>query len=189
MKSLKLKHTELCAIIGEEKAKILLHKWYNRVILRERKRANIPTPDKKDFMFNVVEILADLNTRTGFEPGWKPTKDIKAMIQARFNDGFTVEDFKKVHEIKAKMWLDNESRIYLRPSTLYRPSKFAGYLQEYSFNKNDEKNKEFKKHNRKIENEQIDNPEDEYDPVAGKKIVDDLVEKLKKTTKMPGGNK
>ena len=63
------------------------------------------------------------------------------MIQARFNDGFTVEDFKKVHEIKAKMWLDNESRIYLRPSTLYRPSKFAGYLQEYSFNQNDEKNK------------------------------------------------
>ncbi len=185
MKSLKLKHEELCAIIGEDKAKILLHKWYNRVILRERKRANIPTANKEDFQSNVVQIIADLNTRTGLEYR-ASSKDTQALIKARFNDGFTVEDFKKVHEVKCSQWLHTEQRAFLRPSTLYRPSKFEGYLQEYNFSQNDEKNKTQKKENAKLIKriEQEDN--EEYDPVAGKQIVADLLKKMQSKTKMPG---
>jgi len=186
LRSLKKKHAELCRLIGETRAIELLHKWYNRAILRECKRAGIPTTDKADFMANVVEILADLNTRTGLRYR-SSSKDTQALIKSRFNAGFTVEDFKKVHEAKCKMWLHTDSRIFLRPSTLYRPSKFEAYLQEYTFARNDEENKKNQK-KAAIETRNITAiQEEEYDPVEGGKIVSDLLKKLNKNTKMPGG--
>ena len=50
------------------------------------------------------------------------------IIQARLNDGHTEEDCKKVINIK---WADPDfKKKYFRPSTLFRPTKFEGYLNE-----------------------------------------------------------
>lgn len=75
-------------------------------------------------------VIADLNQRTGrtFRAG---NHQAMAAILARRDEGFTLEDFRSVHEKKCAAWL-NDPRMspYLRPETLYRPSKFESYLNE-----------------------------------------------------------
>jgi len=179
MKSLKMKHQELCELITEERTKDLLHKWYNRVIVRERKRKGIPVANKEEFMTNVVVIIAHLNTLTGLE--YRPTsKDTQTLIKARFNDGFTVEDFKKVHEVKCKEWLTTDSRTFLRPSTLYRGSKFEGYLQQYKFTKIDSTHQEQKKFTAKLVKKAAIKAEEEdsIDPEVARNIVSNLLKNI-----------
>ena len=49
---------------------------------------------------------------------------------ARFNEGYTLEDFKQVIDIKTAEWKDSpEFSKYLRPETLFG-SKFDGYLNQ-----------------------------------------------------------
>lgn len=55
------------------------------------------------------------------------------MINARLNDGFTVEDFRKVIDTKYAEWAnDSDMCKYLRPQTLFRPSHFEDYLNQRS---------------------------------------------------------
>lgn len=80
------------------------------------------------------EIIEYLNLKTNktFKSTSKATKDI---IKARFNDKFTLKDFKTVIDIKSTEWnhapLPNQSdmRLYLRPQTLFS-NKFEGYLNQ-----------------------------------------------------------
>ncbi|WP_193433874.1 conserved phage C-terminal domain-containing protein, partial [Streptococcus suis] len=52
-------------------------------------------------------------------------------IQARYKDGYTLEDFKKVIDTKVAQWKNNiEMAKYLRPKTLFSPSNFDSYLNE-----------------------------------------------------------
>lgn len=52
------------------------------------------------------------------------------IIQARLKEGHTEEECKKVIDIK---WADPDfNKKYFRPSTLFRPTKFEGYLNEES---------------------------------------------------------
>ena len=52
------------------------------------------------------------------------------LIQARIKEKFTVEDFKKVIDIKVRQWgKDEKMAKYLRPETLFG-SKFESYLNE-----------------------------------------------------------
>ena len=58
------------------------------------------------------------------------TKATRDKIRARWNEGFTLEDFKKVIDAKVKDWKrDPEMNKYLRPETLFG-TKFEGYLNE-----------------------------------------------------------
>lgn len=57
------------------------------------------------------------------------TLKTKSFIQARLNEGFTLEDFKKVIDIKTKSWLGTDMEMYLRPQTLFG-TNFEGYLNE-----------------------------------------------------------
>lgn len=46
------------------------------------------------------------------------------------NEGFGVEDFKKVHRVKNEDWCDDiKMKKFLRPDTLYSP-KFENYLNQ-----------------------------------------------------------
>lgn len=74
-----------------------------------------------------IEIIDYLNKKTGknFKSAAKATQK---NIKARFNDGFTLEDFKRVIDIKCEEWLkDSKMSTYLRPETLFG-TKFEGYL-------------------------------------------------------------
>ena len=54
----------------------------------------------------------------------------KKFLLARFNEGYTLEDFKQVIDVKTEEWKDNpEFFKYLRPETLFG-SKFDSYLNQ-----------------------------------------------------------
>ena len=83
------------------------------------------------FADNVRNIVTDLNEVCGTE--YKPTtKKTQDLIKARFNEGFTVDDFKKVHRNMMSKWGSDDNMVpYLRPITLYG-TKFEGYLNVVS---------------------------------------------------------
>ncbi len=77
----------------------------------------------------IVESISYLNEKANknYRSTTKKTQDL---IKARFNEGFSLSDFKKVIDIKTNSWLnDKEMNIYLRPETLFG-TKFEGYLNE-----------------------------------------------------------
>lgn len=91
---------------------------------------NPPLKKKKKYeveIETVKEIVDDFNKI--FNTKYKyNTKDTRELINARFEGGFTIEDFKTVHRNMAKKWgVDNKMREYLRPITLYT-GKFESYL-------------------------------------------------------------
>ena len=77
-----------------------------------------------------TEVIDYLNAKTG--SAYKATSKTNiSVIRARINDGYTVEDCKKVIDTKAEQWLNNPDMVkYLRPETLFRPSKFESYINE-----------------------------------------------------------
>lgn len=57
------------------------------------------------------------------------TSKTKTLINARVNEGFVLEDFKKVIDTKSTEWLNTDMAKYLRPETLFGP-KFESYLNQ-----------------------------------------------------------
>jgi uncharacterized phage protein (TIGR02220 family) len=76
-----------------------------------------------------TDIIHYLNQKTSkrFKPESRKTKEL---IQARFTEGFTLEDFKKVIDLKSAEWLqDPKWNKFLRPETLFG-NKFESYLNQ-----------------------------------------------------------
>lgn len=58
------------------------------------------------------------------------TPKTKSVIKARWNEGFRLDDFKAVIDIKCKEWLSDEKmNKFLRPETLFG-TKFESYLNQ-----------------------------------------------------------
>lgn len=58
------------------------------------------------------------------------TKKTQSLIKARIDEGFMLDDFKKVIDIKVKEWGNNpDMNKYLRPETLFG-TKFESYLNQ-----------------------------------------------------------
>lgn len=75
------------------------------------------------------DVVSYLNKKVGKSFKHKTAKT-RSLIKARFKDGFTIDDFKKVIDIKAAQWLtDSNMSQYLRPETLFG-NKFEGYVNE-----------------------------------------------------------
>ena len=92
---------------------------------KKPKKAKETKADKE-----ATEVIDYLNAKTGSSYRATTEANIKP-IRARLNDGFSVEDCKKVIDTKAGQWLNNPDMVkYLRPATLFSPSKFEGYLNE-----------------------------------------------------------
>lgn len=76
---------------------------------------------------NIEQILKYLNEKT--KKNFK--NDSQDFISGRLNDGYILDNFKKVIDIKVAEWLnDPKMSKYLRPSTLFRKSNFEEYLNE-----------------------------------------------------------
>lgn len=73
----------------------------------------------------IVEYLNE-KANKNFKPS---TKKTQSLINARIREGFSLDDFKKVIDIKCSQWLGTEMEKYLRPETLFG-TKFEGYLNE-----------------------------------------------------------
>ena len=86
-------------------------------------------PKNKEKENNIYsEVIKYLNEKanTNYRPS---TKNTQGFISARLKEGFTVEDFKKVIDVKAKSWIGTDFEKYLRPATLFG-AKFENYLNE-----------------------------------------------------------
>lgn len=75
------------------------------------------------------EIINHLNQCTGKNFRSNTAATVR-MIDARLNDGYTVEDFKEVIDNKVYEWKGTEQEQYLRPETLFTPSHFESYLNQ-----------------------------------------------------------
>ena len=75
------------------------------------------------------EIIEYLNTNAG-KKFRHQTEATRKHIRGRYNDGFVLEDFKKVIDNKCTEWKGTNMEQYLRPETLFSPSKFESYLNQ-----------------------------------------------------------
>ena len=97
----------------------------NRKLLNNKELNNKELNNNKYF----IEIVTYLN-EVANKKYRHTTNKTKTLINARMNEGFTVDDFKKVIDKKTNDWKeDNKMNRYLRPETLFG-TKFEGYLNE-----------------------------------------------------------
>lgn len=78
----------------------------------------------------VFEVVEHLNIRSGrkFNAERQQTANL---IISRLKEGYTVADLKKIIDCKVEKWgNDDKMRQFLRPETLFAPSKIDGYLQD-----------------------------------------------------------
>ena len=124
---------------------------YIKLMFKELSEMNlddIVTRQSTDNLFNkevsaVDEVLEYLNfkitdgnkNRKGFS---SKSASNRKFIAARIAEGHTVEDMKAVIDYKVKEWANTKWDMYLRPETLFNPTKFSGYLVMASKNLNKE---------------------------------------------------
>lgn len=76
----------------------------------------------------IVEIVEYLNSKanTSYKHSTKNTIDC---INARLNEGYTVDDFKTVIDKKCDEWIGTDMEKFIRPQTLFG-TKFENYLNQ-----------------------------------------------------------
>ena len=79
-----------------------------------------------EFVSAVVDYL---NNRSGSSYRAK-TESTRRSILARRGEGYTLEDFKLVIDDRWAQWKGSDMEQFMRPDTLFRPSKFENYLSE-----------------------------------------------------------
>lgn len=112
-------------LMGEPELSRRFRNWILGVIRKaEAKQQNMSV--EALYLSKAAEIIQDLNEKS--ERNFGLTEEVKTMIFALLKRGYTVDDFKKVHEVMAKEWLhDPKMDRYLRPTTLYQLKKFDEY--------------------------------------------------------------
>lgn len=103
--------------------------YKKRMLKNEENKEEDKEPKPIVVKHDVVEVIDFLNSTTGSKYRHS-TKATVAIITARINEGFTVEDIKSVITKKAKEWKGTKYEKYLQPSTLFSPTKFEGYLNQ-----------------------------------------------------------
>ncbi|NLR08692.1 MULTISPECIES: conserved phage C-terminal domain-containing protein [unclassified Levilactobacillus] len=84
-----------------------------------------PADAEPDFPWQ--SVIDYLNEKTGKH--FKHTATNKGLVLSRHKDGFTTDDMRQVIDNQCRLWLaDAKMAKYLQPSTLFRASKFEGYL-------------------------------------------------------------
>lgn len=93
----------------------------------------------KNIPLEVIKDIIDyLNMKSNSSYKYS-TEKTKSLIKARINDGFTLEDFKKVIDNKCDEWIGTDFEKFLRPETLFS-NKFESYLNQKTSTKPMSKN-------------------------------------------------
>lgn len=130
----------LSEIIYKEGTKQILNRYLK--IFEYPIKENFNTPIKENFKDNNInknntslnnilyigQVIDYLNEKTGSNYR-ASSKANQRHIQARLNEGYTIDDFKKVIDNKCASWQGTEYEQYLRPETLFG-AKFESYLNE-----------------------------------------------------------
>lgn len=107
------------------------HKEISTVRNKDKGVAENATPAPTIPYKEIVDYL-NLKAGTHYKSSTKPTQ---RLIRARWREGYTLDDFKKVVDNKAFEWQqDSKMWKYMRPATLFG-SKFDDYLNANDLNK------------------------------------------------------
>ncbi|HEL1930589.1 TPA: phage replisome organizer N-terminal domain-containing protein [Streptococcus suis] len=107
---------------AEQSSAYVFPNWLNQSSIDELKKVS-----PKNYPIYIP--IQYLNQETGH--AYKFITTHTKFIQARYKDGYTLEDFKKVIDTKVAQWKNNSQMAqYLRPKTLFSPSNFDSYLNE-----------------------------------------------------------
>lgn len=107
---------------AEQSSAYVFPNWLNQSSIDELKKVS----PKNYHLYIPIQYL---NQETGH--AYKFIATHTKFIQARYKDGYTLEDFKKVIDTKVAQWKNNSQMAqYLRPKTLFSPSNFDSYLNE-----------------------------------------------------------
>ncbi len=88
-------------------------------------KENLPENDNENINKDIIHYL---NSKLGTK--YKHSAEyVKKHINARLNEGYTLEDFKTVIDKKYKEWSGTEFAKFLRPETLFG-TKFSTYLNQ-----------------------------------------------------------
>lgn len=102
----------------------------NNIYNYDNNNKNIVEKKTLDRINDIEKIINYLNEKcnTNYRP---KTKSTIRHINARFEEGYTVEDFFKVIDNKVSDWSGTSYQKYLRPDTLFA-TKFESYVNEKS---------------------------------------------------------
>ncbi|MBY5026697.1 phage replisome organizer N-terminal domain-containing protein [Streptococcus suis] len=107
---------------AEQSSAYVFPNWLNQSSIDELKKVS-----PKNYPLYIP--IQYLNQETGHT--YKFIATHTKFIHARYKDGYTLEDFKKVIDTKVDQWKNNSQMAqYLRPKTLFSPSNFDSYLNE-----------------------------------------------------------
>lgn len=129
------RYIRLCAYPSNENVHTPMHEKVrdnntsiNTTINNTSNKKILSSSDEQDDV-PYKEIVDYLNLKTS--KSYKhSTSKTKSLIKARWNEGFRIDDFKKVIDNKCFEWIGNSDMAkYLRPETLFG-TKFEGYLNE-----------------------------------------------------------
>lgn len=115
------------------------NKGINKEVTKTQQRGNKEvTPNKNDKNDkNIIyrQVIEYLNQKSGKNYRATAKKTIE-LINARETEGFTLENFKNVIDIKTAEWKGTDFEKYLRPETLFG-TKFEGYLNQKNLQSKD----------------------------------------------------
>jgi uncharacterized phage protein (TIGR02220 family) len=106
----------------------------NSINIKNINNKNINNKEHKDIVEKNLdkppykEIIDYLNAKTNKSYQYQGTST-QRHINGRFKEGYTLDDFKKVIDIKTAEWKEGKMEQYLRPETLFG-TKFEGYLNQ-----------------------------------------------------------
>lgn len=101
----------------------------NKELITKESTKEILSSSKEPDHIPYKEIVEYLNDKAG-RKFRHTTNKTKTSIRARWNEGFDLEDFKRVIETKVSEWdSDPEFNKYIRPETLFG-TKFESYLNQ-----------------------------------------------------------
>ena len=97
----------------------------NEISKVAEKAQAMPTPKNTEMINQIILYLNEkANKNYSVE-----AKEAKRCINARISEGYSLNDFKKVIDIKVSKWFNTPQEDYLRPITLFG-TKFNSYLNE-----------------------------------------------------------
>lgn len=73
-----------------------------------------------------IQVLTHLNHTAGSK--FQKSKSSLENIRARLREGYSADDLILVIDYKHEHWHETEQYDYMQPTTLFRPTKFEGYL-------------------------------------------------------------
>jgi len=108
--------------------------WTSNEVMLTRAIPEINTKTSTENIYTplpISEIITYLNQKTNANYKSSSRKTIQ-LIQSRWNEGFRLDDFKKVIDVKTEEWLtDPMMGKFLRPETLFG-TKFESYMNQKS---------------------------------------------------------